>query len=575
MSGLACAEQLLRDDPHPDITILESRRIPGGFARSEFDESGGFYTEHSWRGYAPFYRNFFDSVRLVEGIEDAFSKPLRFHLPKNAGKADAKQLTVRDKLILGFKIARVLSACPERQAELASKNFLDGIKHRLSEGGVDRVLGMLGPGLGLDMFRTSEYHFGKYIAATLEPAYQVSWGEKVDVFTPRDAWVTTSSPTSTSWIDPWVESLRKRGVKFEFEEEVVDIRVEDSGRLVVTVESGTAEKTDEDRRRSISVSPEKRERLVMAVSPFSAKRMLGGLRLTSELRKLWPLTREGPNSQISFRVSWARAIPFPSDTSVMALPDSAYNLTICPQVRFWAEGPHPEVNARMKERGIMSLWTGTACSCTDTLGPLFGKTAVECSIEELKKELVWQILECAGIRNLTGGNLDQSDILDVEIWYEWQKGRPVDLPTPSLPAASDSGKTRRSVRSDTIPADQVLHSTDSKWVTTCETHLHRPLQDTGIFGFVQCGAHTKTTMDLWSMEGAAESGKLASSLVLGGKAPSYIWRHGMPGIAKALGRMDSAVWSAGCPSPPFLIIVAAVVLVALAVLAATRCALRK
>jgi len=557
VAGLACAEQLLRDAGCAiDVTILESRAVPGGFARSRFDVTKGFYTEHSWRGYAPFYRNFFDSVRLVPGIDAAFSKPLHFHLPKTDGRTDAEKLTATDKLLLGVKIAGVLAACPGRRRELARKNFMKGVQERLSEGGTDRVLRMLGPGLGLDMFRTSEYHFGKYMAATLEPDHAVAWGAQTqtpDVFTARDAWVTTSAPTSTAWIDPWVQHLKDRGVKFEFVTRVTGIRVSPDETLSVSTirDAGSEEGAS---RAVVRLSPGAGDRLVMAVSPFEAKRVLWDS-LSPELLKLWPLTAEGPNSQISFRVAWSRAIPFPEETSVVALPDSAYNLTMCPQIRFWDSGPHPEVNARMRARGVQSLWTGTACSCTDSPGLLFGKTAVECSKAELKEELVAQIVECVGLRNLCGGRLAARDVLDVEIWYEWETGRPLDEPSPSLPCRAYS-----SARPATVRSDRMLHSSDSKWVTTCRTHRFRPSQNTGVAGFIQCGAHTNTTMDLWSMEGAAESGKIASGLVLG-KPSSYLWKHEVPVLAAVFAKLDAAAWAVGAPSAPSLVVFLLIVVV--------------
>lgn len=170
VAGLSCAEQLLRDAKGDcTVILLESRQTAGGFARSEFDTEKGFYTEHSWRGYAPFYRNFFDSVKNVPGIGGAFSKPLDFHLPKTDGRTDAGGLSVTDNLLLGYRILRAFGASPERQMELGRKNLLDNTQEWLSESGRDRVLGMLGPGLGLDMYRTSEYHFAKYVAAMLEP----------------------------------------------------------------------------------------------------------------------------------------------------------------------------------------------------------------------------------------------------------------------------------------------------------------------------------------------------------------------------------------------------------------------
>jgi uncharacterized protein with NAD-binding domain and iron-sulfur cluster len=56
ISGLTTAHLLIKKGFN--VEIYESEPIIGGMARSIRDNYTNTPTEHSWRGYAPFYRNF-------------------------------------------------------------------------------------------------------------------------------------------------------------------------------------------------------------------------------------------------------------------------------------------------------------------------------------------------------------------------------------------------------------------------------------------------------------------------------------------------------------------------------------
>ena len=46
------------------VTIYEKDTIPGGMART-FRYPNGVPTEHSWRGYGPFYKNTFNIMKRI------------------------------------------------------------------------------------------------------------------------------------------------------------------------------------------------------------------------------------------------------------------------------------------------------------------------------------------------------------------------------------------------------------------------------------------------------------------------------------------------------------------------------
>ena len=62
-----------------------------------------------------------------------------------------------------------------------------------------------------------------------------------------------------------------------------------------------------------------------------------------------------------------------------------------------------------------------------------------------------------------------------------------------------------------------------KWVNNIYNEKYRPEQKTEYKNLYIGGSHTKTTIDIWSMEGAVESGKIISKNIC--KKPIYLFQH--------------------------------------------------
>ena len=62
LSGLTIAHELV--EKGFKIEIYEKKKIPGGMART-FRYDNGVPTEHSWRGYGPFYKNTYDIMKRI------------------------------------------------------------------------------------------------------------------------------------------------------------------------------------------------------------------------------------------------------------------------------------------------------------------------------------------------------------------------------------------------------------------------------------------------------------------------------------------------------------------------------
>jgi len=62
-------------------------------------------------------------------------------------------------------------------------------------------------------------------------------------------------------------------------------------------------------------------------------------------------------------------------------------------------------------------------------------------------------------------------------------------------------------------AVRAANAGSTKWVTTPNTQPHQPTQARPVPNLVLAGAHTRTAADVWSIEGAVESGRLAAQVI--------------------------------------------------------------
>jgi hypothetical protein len=200
-----------------------------------------------------------------------------------------------------------------------------------------------------------------------------------------------------------------------------------------------------------------------------------------------------PNDQISFRLGFSKKISSPNHSIAFVLLDSKYNITFYPQDEHWSKdvdiGP------------VASLWSGTIIN---------GKNAVKLKPEELLKEIKRQILQSNYIKNI----ISEDDIVYEEIFKDWYWN----------------------------PRLKRLVSKNPKWVNRVnEVRLENETEYPNIW---LAGAHTKTTIDIWCMESAVESGKLASNFILEkyGLEHCIVMSHEIK-----LGTIDDPFYDAGMP----------------------------
>ncbi|WP_327148793.1 hydroxysqualene dehydroxylase [Nocardia sp. NBC_01329] len=310
-----------------------------------------------------------------------------------------------------------------------------------------------------------------------------------------------NGPTNVAWIDPWVARLRELGVRFELDAEVRGLEVRDrriTGARIIHG-AGTSETVTAD--HFVVALPAERARDLWNADILSAWPQLAAM---SRLVTDWM-------SGIQFYLRRRPGL----GAGHSAYIDSPWSLTSIAQDTLWA-------------RKLPEYGDGTVLECLsvdisdwNTPGILFGKTAKQCTHEEIARETWAQILAHLN---------DRDEMLrdaDLHSWF------------------LDPGISWNADRGENANADPLLINTAGSWDLRPEAHG-------GVENLYLAGDYVRTHIDLATMEGANESARAAVNALLevtGSDAPrcaTYtLWRA--PEL-EPLRRADADAYAAGRPN---------------------------
>ena len=566
ISGLTVAHYLIKNGYN--VSLYEKSNVVGGMARSVRDKNN-VPTEHSWRGYGPQYHNFFrlakdiplsnkienfsdnslpeysieevkkhttesdlwtyykghvydltdfiknhpggnvilksggkdlekvwndlgfswhmghSSVkiilekhkigRLVENMEnhnktvyDNLSKmTLTFRLLKDTRSLnkDFVKLSTKDYIFLFILFSRVIYS--DKRREKYFKMRLDPIlKKSLSYGGYLYITEFVcGPGYGFDKNTISVGHFGLFAYFSLR--------EK------NTGWKVMNKPTNEAWFDPWVEHLKNMGVKFYFNSELKDIIIKDNKCTGLIINDKIV----------------KSDVYCISINPFNLEKILNINKNEKIIKNINSDLKKGNiiNNQISFRLGLSEKINFGGNDLAFVLVDSKYNITFYNQADWWDKNVDLGMNNKIK-----TLISGTLILTYKT-GELYNKPATSLTKEELLNEIVQQFKSSIQFNNLIiNNNRNMKDHLEFydkiiyrEIFEDWVETKLND------------GSNR-------------LVSKNLKWVNNIinEEYRLKNYYNNVSNNLFFSGSHTKTSINIWSMEGSVESGLLAANHIL-------------------------------------------------------------
>ncbi|MEV7391443.1 MULTISPECIES: FAD-dependent oxidoreductase [unclassified Streptomyces] len=545
VSGLSAAHELA--ERGYEVTVYEFYDVLGGKARSmdvPGTGTGGrkpLPGEHGFRFFPGFYRNLPDTMRRIpfpgntngvhgnlrNGTEELFARgsgrpDLHFPLRRATTPPAPGDLTpswIRDQILSVLDLATHLPAheaayfadrllvhltsCDARRENQWEKvAWWDFIR----AGEMSREYQvLLGIGQTRNLVATraeiaSTRTVGRVIIEAL-----ILWGllgRGLDGDADIDR--VLNAPTSEAWIDPWETHLRSLGVEFVLGTEVREV-VYDGGRVTgvrVAARDGSRQRTV-TADHYVSALPVEHARVTWGPALRAADPRLGRC---DALKTDWMTG-----------VMFYLRTPTPVVHGHINCLDSPWAVTGIGQSQFW------DVRDFARDYG-----DGQAHECLSTIisewdkpGILYGKTARECTKDEIVAELWAQLKD--GLNDSGKTTLRDEDRLG---WF-------MD------PAVTGLGGTDPQNREQLL-----IHPTG--------TLYHRPSARTAVPNFFLAGDYVRTDVDLATMEGANESARRAVNALLDADASDaercHIWELFRPPEMEPLKRVDELRYRLGLPN---------------------------
>lgn len=485
IAGLTAAQELAQLGYA--VSVCEATDQPGGFFRSARLDKNNMPTEYSWHGMGPWYHNAFAVMQKIPFSEKgsiydvALSRPIDFGIFPDTAQAQFYtglksipamfRMNILEFITWFYVMFKAWTSNRRSTTHYDKLNAAQTWKPFIKDTAWKTWRSCFGPWIGSDWSKVSFHTTGDFFRKQLttkppheHPADQdgPAWTQEAGI-----GWLLFKGPSSEYLFTPWVKHLKEMGVKFYWEKALT--KLEFDGTALSGAFCG------EDKFQG--------DGYILAVNPFITADILSKtprLEMQEELKLFKPLIQGGPHIQVSFRLAFSEAIKFPRKRTAVVVSDSEFNLTLFAVEQVWDN----EVDLG---QNIRSLWTGTSC-ISSVPGRIYHKPVNNCTKEEFIEEVKAQILSCGALNELikeanAGKELQEFPILSIEVWHEWE--------------FSPEG----------------IKSLQPKWVNATNTQAYLPSQKTPVSNLFLAGAHTKTQAQVWSIEGAVESGRRAAKAI--------------------------------------------------------------
>lgn len=271
------------------------------------------------------------------------------------------------------------------------------------------------------------------------------------------------APTTEAWIDPWETLLRSLGVKFQMGWAAESLDVSGGSISGARVVDGRGNRAQVDADWFVAAMPV--ERIVPLLSS-------GILNVDPSLESLHELETDW-----MVGIQYFLRTPTPIANGHVAYLGSPWSLTSISQAQFWRRD-FPSTYGDGTVRDCLSV----DISDWDAPGPLTGKSAKECTHEEIAREVWAQMSTCLDDSGSMILNFD-----DVVSWFidpgvQWNGSRNTNE-TPLL-------------------------------INTVGSWAHRPEARTAIPNLFLAGDYVRTDINLATMESANEAARAAVNALL-------------------------------------------------------------
>ena len=365
-----------------------------------------------------------------------------------------KQITIspQDYPYLTYLFLSVLCA-DKRKKEMFETPFLSLIKNKVTKETYDYLAYFVfSTGIGINITLTSFAHFGLFI--NFQFMFASPFEPLVRVM---------NQPTSEAWFNYWQKYLESKGVNFFFNTKLNKI-IHNNQKGIKCIANNQEIVSDE---------------FCFCINPYD---MIDILK-ESNLPKLYEqhLFLKTIDNQIGFVIAFNEKINLQPDKNGMVNIDSPYNIAFYSQDKVWSKNVFLGNN-------VKSLWSGT-CILPINNGSLYGKPATQLTREQCIQEIIHQLFECQQLQEIVktynnGLTLTNDLVLFSTLYDDWQWN------------------------------GESLEAKHKKWVNTYFNEQFRPDSKTELSNMYIGGAHCKTSINIWTMESAVESGKIVSNDIL-------------------------------------------------------------
>jgi hypothetical protein len=513
IAGLTVAHELI--EKKFNVIVIEKDNILGGMARSQ-REKYNIPSEHSWRGYAPFYNNTFDIMKRIpltnnknKTVYDNLSLPITFYSLRDKVYEYKSNLNIIDYFWIGYFLLKY--NCSNNRKNIYYKiKLIDIFKNKLSEDAYKYLVDFVcGPGYGMEKKDASYAHYFKGLTMGLynQSVYShthTSINGQIYKTKSSDKWHVMNQPTNEAWFDHWEKYLIDQGVIFYKNTKLTKLNISNNKITSCVLNNSIVLQANE---------------YILCINPFNAEQLFASNNQFTNLHQQhYMLNLKTDSRQVAFRLGFNKKIKFPIENIAFVFPDSEFNITLYPQEKSWkADIKLDDMNR------INSLWSGTILELYRT-SKIYNKPGLNLTKEELMNEIIYQILRSKSLQKLIFDNnnfyLGKSDIFYTEIWYEWEY------------------------------TNGNLDQINKKWITNIYNQKFRPDAKTQIENLYIGGSHGKTSIEIWSMEGAVESGKNISNLILTkyNLPKTYIHKHQDPNYFKIFKFIDDILYKLNLPN---------------------------
>ena len=523
VAGLSAAHELIKRNF--DVTIYESKGVPGGKARStDVPESATagrkpLPGEHGFRFFPRFYRHVtstmkeipfhgktvYDNLTQTSEIRVAqFDKP-SFFLParfpssikdvKKYFSLDANthlDLTEEEKEYFAERVWQLMTSCSERRKhEYERMGWWEFVE-------ADRFSENYKTFLARGLTRT-------LVAAKAENVSTKTGGDILlqlmfDIMKPgRSCDCILNGPTNDVWINPWIDYLKSKGLKYHLSSPVQRINTQDR----TSIKSITVKKNNEE----IDVSAD----YYIGAVPVEVMASL----INDDMLAIDP-TLENIKT-LSANVAWMNGLQLYMTEDVVInnghtiYINTPWSLTSISQAQFWKDFDWTKYGDGTV-KGIISI----DISDWDNKGILYNKPAKECTTTEIVHECWAQLKKSL--------NINGSILLKDEHLHAWNLDNSI---VPGVP---------------TINLEPLLVNNKNTWTL-------RPYPYTDISNFFLASDYVKTNTDLATMEGANEAARRAVNAILDvsktGDPYCKIWNLHEPLILRFFRFRDSKRYAKG------------------------------